>query len=153
LSSSRSLFLFVKRQGYHPRSGELAPNIDFASRPWRRPSWINITHRNRLGKSWRERPARHLSNHFSILYDRIAFSRQPLAFELQADPLPEGFILPPSSERFSADEISFVHLHRPAKPCLKRIDFFSQLMAIKRHGRFQPQGVPRSQTTRFEFYA
>src|SRR5438132_1118051 len=123
LSSSRSLFLFVKRQGHHPRSGELAPNIDFASRPWRRPSWINITHRNRLGKSRRERPARHLSNHLSILYDRISFPRQPLAFEFQADALSQSFILPPARQRLSAGEISFFLLPPPSQPCQKRSHF------------------------------
>src|SRR5438132_12366063 len=123
LGSNSRFCSLIKRQRHHPRSGGLAPNIDFASRPWRRPSWINITHRNRLGKSRRERPARHLSNHLSILYDRISFPRQPLAFEFQADALSQSFILPPTPQRLSADPLSFFLLPPPSQPCQKRSHF------------------------------
>ena len=45
------------------------------------------------------------------------------------------------SDRRAADEIAAGEIHGEPKTSLVRIDMLAQLMAIQRHGRFQPQRI------------
>ncbi len=48
-------------------------------------------------------------------------------------------------QRIAAHKVAFVQFDDPAKARFEGRDVFADLVAVQRHGRLQPQGVPGAQ--------
>ena len=73
------------------------------------------------------------------------FAGDAFAFQFQADALGADVSCCRFSSASRPTKVALVELDGPAQPGLQRIDVFGQLVAVERHGGFEPQRVARSQ--------